>query len=106
MSSLSLQAAPLLLGEGSGSIGKISLVFLGIGFLLSFILVQFVWRHLRRDGRDVSPEEAEANSMIICPECGNPTEKEYRFCRNCAGDTGKGYVDMVEPDDSSQSGMF
>lgn len=106
MSSAALQGFPVLLGDGSNGLGQISLIFLAIGFLLSFVLVQFVWRMVRDSEGSVDPEAAAGDSMIICPECGNPTEMEYRFCRICAGDTGKGYVDMVEPDDSSQSGMF
>lgn len=105
MSSAAFNGFPFLLGDGSSGLGQVSLIFLAVGFLLSFILVQFVWRMVKNNGGSVDPEAA-GDSMIICPECGNPTEMEYRFCRICAGDTGKGYVDMVEPDDSSQSGMF
>lgn len=106
MFSAAAQGLPLFLREGSDGFGQVSLVFLALGFLVSFLLIQFVWRSLRRDAASVDRGDGGKDSMIICPECGNPTEMEYRFCRICAGDTGNAYVDMVEPDDSSQSGMF
>jgi len=44
--------------------------------------------------------------MVICPECSQPTEAEYRYCRHCAEDTGKSYVGSGGDDGSSRSGML
>ncbi|MDY7081426.1 MAG: hypothetical protein SXQ77_03230 [Halobacteria archaeon] len=97
----------LLFGSGSNNLGESPYLFIALGLILSVITVQLIWRLVVENKSNDKPRKhGEQQGMIICPECNNPTESEYRFCRICASDTGKGYVDMVEPDDSSQSGMF
>jgi len=61
----------------------------------------------RGEPRPGDSEECEFDGEAIrCPQCSKPTEAEYRFCRHCAGDTGKSYVGERGDDGSSKSGMF
>jgi hypothetical protein len=92
---------------GSQEFGDGPYLLVAVGLLLSFLTVHVLWRVFRANGSEGDvPDQHHRDGMIVCPNCGEPTENEYRFCRVCAGDTGKGVVDMVEGDDSSQSGMF
>lgn len=101
----SLAASGLLLDGGTVGDGPFLLV--AVGLILSFLTVHILWRVVRTDtSAGEAPDEHHVDGMIVCPNCGEPTETEYRFCRVCAGDTGKGYTGLVESDDSSQSGMF
>lgn len=91
---------------GSGEVGEEPYLLVAVGILLSFLTIQVLWKVVHSDDDQETPDQHHADGMIVCPECGEPTETEYRFCRVCAGDTGKGYVDIGEGDDSSRSGMF
>lgn len=111
------------------SFGETSFLVVGSFLLLSLLLVQVVWAYRNgaseaQERGDTVPddtpesgvsdaetqadvtEETSEDGMIICPECGQPTEAEYRYCRNCAGDTGKSYVGSSGDDGSSRSGML
>lgn len=115
------------------SFDETSFLVVGSFLLLSLLLVQVVWAYRngtsqagagRRtqkaadDTHDVPTEAfetdtdvrdedvADSDDMIICPECERPTEAEYRYCRNCAGDTGKSYVGSSGDDGSNRSGML
>jgi rubredoxin len=88
-----------------------SLLVAGSLFLFSVLLVQIIWVYRRRSGsqsrvlRPAATDDAD-DDMVICPECSEPTEAEYRYCRHCAGDTGKSYVGSRGDDGSKGSGML
>ena len=90
---------------GFGDMGDQSFIFLAFGVVLAFLLIHLTWHLFNRD-EGSSPEPHSTDGMIRCPECGSPTESEYRFCRICASDTGKDYGGLGSSDDSSKSGMF
>ncbi|MFB6284746.1 MAG: hypothetical protein ABEK59_12600 [Halobacteria archaeon] len=90
---------------GFAGLGDHSFMFLAFGVVLTFLLVHLAW-HVFSNDEENKPDPHRIDGMIRCPECGSPTETEYRFCRICASDTGNGYGNMMEPDDSSKSGMF
>jgi hypothetical protein len=52
------------------------------------IVILFVWKITTRRGRANAPRthHAKAKSQYhlkFCPNCGNPTDKDDRFCSNC-----------------------
>ncbi len=95
----------LFIDETLKGIGESPYILFLIAVGLSILTAHFIISAFRKDDSP-TPRQHEDEGMIICPSCGKPTETEYRFCRFCASDTGKGYVDLVDKDDSSRSGMF
>jgi hypothetical protein len=98
-------------------IDETSLVLGGVLFLVSLLMIQAIWAYRNGAffGRGNSapppevPDEDEADAgeeMVVCPECSEPTEAEYRYCRHCASDTGKSYIGSKGDDGSSSSGML
>ena len=93
-----------------------SLLLAGSLFLFSILLVQMIWVYRRRssspilssetDGNEAVEAEGTEDDMVLCPECSQPTEAEYRYCRHCASDTGRSYVGSRGDDGSNRSGML
>jgi hypothetical protein len=91
-----------------------SLLLAGTLFFLAVFALQILWIYRRgsssgsASGAEAAETEAEASGepMVVCPECSEPTEAEYRYCRNCASDTGRSYVGSRGDGDSNRSGML
>ncbi|MCX2818911.1 hypothetical protein EGH25_06055 [Haladaptatus sp. F3-133] len=87
-----------------------SLLMVGSLLLVSVLLVQIALIYRRRSSSDPpQPNPAEAGDgegMVVCPECSQPTEAEYRYCRYCASDTGRSYIGSRGDDSSNGSGML
>lgn len=89
-----------------------SVLLAGSLFLFSVLLVQIIWLYRKRSTstsgaiRSSETSADEDGDMVICPECSEPTEAEYRYCRHCASDTGKSYVGSRGDDESKGSGML
>ena len=94
-----------------------SVLMIGTGLLVSLLVIQILWAYRNRTGSGSVPAsgvegvEVEAGSvdgatMVLCPECSEPTEAEYRYCRNCAEDTGKSYIGSPGDGDSNRSGIL
>lgn len=107
------------------ALDETSFLLMGTGLLVTLLLLQILWSYRRKSrsgsgsnsGRSGSVsrtaegetdyEESETGEgMMLCPECGEPTEAEYRYCRHCVEDTGKSYVGSGGDGESSRSGMF
>lgn len=74
--------------------------------LLAFHLVWMASQ--RRDGvqERAEPESADEEGMVVCPECSQPTEADYRYCQHCVAEVGGGFVDLGEGGGGERSGMF
>lgn len=107
------------------ALDETSFLLMGTGLLVTLLLLQILWSYRRntrsgsgsgsdRSGSgsrtaegDTDHEEAETTEgMMPCPECGEPTEAKYRYCRHCVEDTGRSYVGSGGDGESSRSGMF
>ncbi|MFP4174424.1 MAG: hypothetical protein ACLFSW_01425 [Halobacteriales archaeon] len=89
-----------------------SLLLAGSLFLFSLLLVQIIIVYRRRSSSPSAVMSAETDAetddtpMIVCPECSQTTEAEYRYCRHCASDTGRSYIGARDDDSSKGSGML
>lgn len=110
----------------SVSLDEASLLLMGTGLLVSLLVLQMLWSYRKRSrsGSDAgsapktSGVEGDHEShddhggagvdgeVMLCPECGKPTEAEYRYCRHCVEDTGRSYAGSGGDGESSRSGMF
>jgi len=105
-----IQVSGLPFGEGFDTN---SFLLAGSLFLVSLFLVQILWVYRNRSSgtrevraADTDTEDAEDTRMVVCPECSQPTEAEYRYCRHCASDTGRSYVGSRGEGGSKGSGML
>jgi hypothetical protein len=108
-----IQVSGLPFGEGFDTN---SFLLAGSLFLVSLFLVQILWVYRNRSSgtrevraADTDTEGADAaddTRMVVCPECSQPTEAEYRYCRHCASDTGRSYVGSRGEGGSKGSGML
>lgn len=111
---MSLSDAPGL-GE---AFDDTSFLLIGTGLLVSLLVLQVFWFYRRSKGSSAEPAppaaeaptapkgDAPDKDMMLCPECGNPTEAEYRYCRHCVEDTGRSYAGSRGDGESSRSGML
>jgi hypothetical protein len=87
-----------------------SLLMAGSLLLVSLLLIQIILLYRRRSSTGTSAgrpaETGDADGMVVCPECSEPTEAEYRYCRHCASDTGRSYIGASGDDGSKGSGML
>ncbi len=116
-----------------GAFDETSFLLVGTGMLVALLVIQILWAYRASSGSPTADEkrtQAESEGaetatgegagstdttistntadteMVTCPECSKPTEAEYRFCRNCAEDTGKSYVGSRGDDGSNRSGFL
>jgi hypothetical protein len=99
----------------SGALGETPFLLMGVALLAVLVVAQIVWAYRNRTGTgagsapaktEIETDSDSDGEMMICPECGEPTEVEYRLCRHCAEDTGRSYVGLGGDDGSESSGML
>ena len=94
-----------------------SFLVMGTGLLVFLLVLQILWSYRKRassgsgsgSGSPVADTESAPGAkvgMMLCPECEEPTEAEYRYCRHCVEDTGRSYVGSGGDGESSRSGML
>lgn len=89
--------------DGSGYLVFASALLFG---LLAFHVAWVASQRRRGGGSQQPPEKADEEGMVVCPECSQPTEADYRYCQHCVADVGGGFVDLGEGGGGESSGMF
>lgn len=107
------------------ALDETSFLLMGTGLLVTLLLIQILWSYRRNtrsgsgsnssrsgsvsrtaEGETDYEEDETSDEMMLCPECGKPTEAKYRYCRHCVEDTGRSHVGSGGDGESSRSGMF
>lgn len=103
-----VQADALAIDLGSGFDESGYLVFASalLFGLLAFHLAWMARQRRRATSEPQTPEQADEEGMLVCPECAQPTEIDYRYCRHCVADVGGGFVDIGDGGGGERSGMF
>lgn len=98
--------------ESLGGLGGLdfslrSYLMLAVATFVILMVIQVVWSFVQ-SRRNAGGQEhvGGEDEMVACPECGEPTERMYRFCRNCASDTGKRYASRFGSDGSNENQLF
>jgi hypothetical protein len=98
----------------AGVLDETPFLLIGVVLLATLLVVQVLWAYRNATGSGAGPvatPEADSASelddgMMVCPECGRPTEVEYRLCRHCVEDTGRSYAGSGGDGGSRSSGML
>ncbi len=77
--------------------------------LFGLLAFHVAWVARQRTGgerRKAQPESADEEGMVVCPECSQTTEADYRYCQHCVADVGGSFVDLGDGGGGERSGMF
>ncbi|MDY6776303.1 MAG: hypothetical protein SV253_09595 [Halobacteria archaeon] len=83
-----------------------SILIFSTAVFMGLALIQLLRGWMTRRRAEDEAVETEWGSMAPCPECDEMTEAQYRYCRNCASDTGTEYTDDPGVDGSDSSSML
>ena len=101
----------------AGVLDKTPFLLIGVFLLATLLVVQIIWAYRNATGSGAGPVSANPepgsdsaseldDEMMVCPECGESTEVEYRLCRHCVEDTGRSYAGSDGDGGSRSSGML